>query len=73
MQTKSSTPATSRHHPNVVAALMLAVPLALGTGLTLLWGNPLPAIVGAVVGLLGMQAPKVAKQWERAVVLKLGR
>jgi regulator of protease activity HflC (stomatin/prohibitin superfamily) len=52
---------------------MLAVPLALGTGLTLLWGNPLPAIVGAVVGLLGMQAPKVAKQWERAVVLKLGR
>jgi len=73
MQTRSSTPVTSRHHPNVVAALMLAVPLALGTGLTWLWGNPLPAIVGAVVGLLGMQAPKVAKQWERAVVLKLGR
>jgi regulator of protease activity HflC (stomatin/prohibitin superfamily) len=73
MQTKSSTPATSRHHPNVVAALMLTVPLALGTGLTLLWGNPVPAIVGAIVGLLGMQAPKVAKQWERAVVLKLGR
>jgi regulator of protease activity HflC (stomatin/prohibitin superfamily) len=52
---------------------MLTVPLALGTGLTLLWGNPVPAIVGAIVGLLGMQAPKVAKQWERAVVLKLGR
>ena len=73
MQTKSSTPATSRHHPNVVAALMLAAPLALGGGLSLLSGNPIGAIVGALVGLLAMQAPKVAKQWERVIVLRLGR
>ena len=73
MQKNSSVPATSRHHLNVVAALVLIAPLALGTGLTFLWGNPVPAIVGAILGLLGMQAPQVAKQWERAVVLKLGR
>ena len=29
--------------------------------------------VGIVVGLVLMQAPKVAKQWERGVVLRLGR
>jgi regulator of protease activity HflC (stomatin/prohibitin superfamily) len=35
--------------------------------------NPLILIVSAVFGVIGMQSPKVAQQWERAVVLRLGR
>jgi len=35
--------------------------------------NPAPAIVGALLGLTLMQSPKVAQQWERAVILRLGR
>jgi len=58
---------------NVVAALMLAVPSFLGLSLTLLMGNPLLLIPGILFGLLGCLSPRVAKQWEKAVVLRLGR
>jgi regulator of protease activity HflC (stomatin/prohibitin superfamily) len=60
-------------HANVVAALLLAAPTALGLLLTLLLLNPFPVIVGALLGLLLMFSPRIAKQWERAVVLRLGR
>ncbi len=40
---------------------------------TVVAGNPIPVIVMAVIGVVLMQAPRVAKQWERAVVLRLGR
>ena len=36
-------------------------------------GNPIPLIVSAILGVVCMQSPKVAQQWERAVVLRLGR
>jgi regulator of protease activity HflC (stomatin/prohibitin superfamily) len=36
-------------------------------------GNPIPIIVFAVLGAILMQSPRVAQQWERAVVLRLGR
>jgi regulator of protease activity HflC (stomatin/prohibitin superfamily) len=35
--------------------------------------NPAPAIVLSLLGVLLMQSPKVAQQWERAIVLRLGR
>jgi regulator of protease activity HflC (stomatin/prohibitin superfamily) len=35
--------------------------------------NPLGVIVGIILGLILAQAPKIAKQWEKAVVLRLGR
>jgi len=35
--------------------------------------NPSLLIAGAVVGIVLMQSPRVAQQWERAVVLRLGR
>src|SRR4029450_6119374 len=40
---------------------------------TVFFVNPAGAIAGVILGLLLAQAPKVAKQWEKAVVLKLGR
>src|SRR5215216_6388452 len=64
-------PATPR--VNIVAALLFLVPLAAGIAGTAAADNPVPAIVGAALGLLLALSPKVAKQWERAVVLRLGR
>lgn len=59
--------------PNVVAVLFLLVPLALGTALTVAFTHPAPVVVGLLAGVILMQAPKVAQQWERAIVLRLGR
>jgi regulator of protease activity HflC (stomatin/prohibitin superfamily) len=58
---------------NVVSAVVLIVPLLLGALVTWLTFNPAGAIVGAILGALLSQAPKVARQWERAVVLRLGK
>ena len=58
---------------NVIAALMLAVPSFVSLSLFLLMGNPLLLIPGILLGLLGCLSPRVAKQWEKAVVLRLGR
>src|SRR4029077_3072234 len=35
--------------------------------------NPVPLIVMAIVGIVLMQSPRIAQQWERAVILRLGR
>jgi regulator of protease activity HflC (stomatin/prohibitin superfamily) len=56
-----------------VAALVFIAPLAVGAYLSLLTLSPVGAIAGAVLGFLAAQAPKIAKQWEKAVVLRLGR
>jgi SPFH domain/Band 7 family protein len=58
---------------NVVAILVLAASAGIGVALSVVQGNPIPVIVMVVVGFVLMQAPRVADQWERAVVLRLGR
>jgi regulator of protease activity HflC (stomatin/prohibitin superfamily) len=58
---------------NVVAIAVLLGCLAMGTAATVSSGNPVWLVAMALVGLTLMQAPRVARQWERAVVLRLGR
>ena len=58
---------------NVVAITVLLVVLAPGVVAFVVTRNPSPLIATAVVGLVLMQSPRIAQQWERAVVLKLGR
>ena len=58
---------------NVVALLIFITCFGIGLWLTISDRNPVPAIVGAVTGLVLMKSPRVAQQWERAVVLRLGR
>ena len=58
---------------NVVAITVLLVVLAPGVVAFVVTRNPSPLIAAAVVGLVLMQSPRIAQQWERAVVLKLGR
>ena len=59
--------------PNVVGIALLAVPIIVGLVITLNSDNPLPVVAGLLVGLVLMQSPKIAQQWERAIVLRLGR
>jgi len=72
-ETSSNLPATNAPRFNVVAALAFLTPLVLGLGTMFLTGNPVGLIVGVVLGLLLAQSPKIARQWQRAVVLRLGR
>ncbi len=58
---------------NVISALMFLGPIGLGLLLSILTQNPISAIAGALAGMVLSLAPRVAKQWERAVVLRLGR
>ena len=72
-QRRGNYPAQSVPHINVVAITALLSPLAVGLLLTLFSHNPIGVIIGALLGLFVAQSPKIAKQWERAVVLRLGR
>jgi regulator of protease activity HflC (stomatin/prohibitin superfamily) len=58
---------------NVVAIAVLLGSVVLGVVGLRVWGHPLPLIVMLLVGLVLMQGPRIAQQWERAVVLRLGR
>ena len=58
---------------NVVAIGILLGGMGLGLAAWNATGNLLPSIVLVVAGILVMPAPRIAQQWERAVVLRFGR
>jgi regulator of protease activity HflC (stomatin/prohibitin superfamily) len=58
---------------NVVAIAILLGSIALGFAGLAATGSPLPMIAFVIAGVVGMQSPRIAQQWERAVVLRLGR
>ncbi len=58
---------------NVVSIFVLLAWLAVGVMGLSATGNPFVLVLCAIAGVIGMQSPKVAQQWERAVVLRLGR
>jgi regulator of protease activity HflC (stomatin/prohibitin superfamily) len=58
---------------NVVAVAILASAVLVGIVGWNATGDPLPLVVMALVGLALMPAPRIAQQWERAVVLRFGR
>jgi regulator of protease activity HflC (stomatin/prohibitin superfamily) len=58
---------------NVVAIAVLLGSIVFGVVGLVASGNPIPLVVMLLVGVVLMQAPRIAQQWERAVVLRLGR
>ena len=58
---------------NIVALAIFGTSLAAGVLIADPRANPIPLIVMALVGAVLMQAPRIAQQWERAVILRLGR
>lgn len=58
---------------NVISAGLFIAPTLLGVLLTVATLNPFPVIAGTILGLIAAMSPRVAKQWERGVILRLGR
>src|SRR5678816_387617 len=73
IETRGNLPSIDAPRVNVVSAVAFLTPLLLGALATWITFNPISVIVGLLLGLLLAQSPKIARQWERAVVLRLGR
>jgi regulator of protease activity HflC (stomatin/prohibitin superfamily) len=58
---------------NIISVLLLVACAAAGGAVSYLRNSPWGAIVGAVLGIILAQSPRIAQQWERAIVLRLGR
>ena len=58
---------------NVVAVALLLVPVVSGIFAANAVDTAWPAVAGILIGITLMISPRVAKQWERGVVLRLGR
>jgi len=73
VQTRSNLPSIDTPRMNVVSVVAFLIPLLLGALMTWATFNPASVIAGLLLGLILAQAPRIARQWERAVVLRLGR
>src|SRR5918994_1735529 len=58
---------------NVIAIAVLLGSAVVGALGFLATGNLIPPVAMLLIGIVLMQAPRIAQQWERAVVLRLGR
>jgi regulator of protease activity HflC (stomatin/prohibitin superfamily) len=58
---------------NVVSVLVLVVIVGLSLALSLITGSPTWVAVGVPLGVIAALSPRLAQQWERAIVLRLGR
>jgi regulator of protease activity HflC (stomatin/prohibitin superfamily) len=58
---------------NVVAIAILVASIGLGILCQRATGTPLPLVLMILAGLVLAQSPRIAEQWERAVIFRLGR
>jgi regulator of protease activity HflC (stomatin/prohibitin superfamily) len=72
-ETQTSAPVAEIPRANVVSVAVFLASLLAGLSYTIPTRNPIGAIIGALVGGLLSLAPRIARQWEKAIVLRLGR
>ncbi len=58
---------------NIVSFLMLVAGIGPAVLAAAVWSQPALGLVGVVLALIMAASPKIAQQWERGVVLRLGR
>ncbi len=63
----------SQGRVNVVSVFILLAAIVVGLVTTAVAQNPGWLLIWTLAGVVLSQSPKIAKQWERAVVLRLGR
>ena len=63
----------SQSRANVVSVFILLVSILVAVVVAAATKNPGWFIIIVLVGIFFSQSPKIAKQWERAVVLRLGK
>jgi hypothetical protein len=71
-QAKSRRTPPDAPHVNVISLFFLFVSAGAGIVATVLTQNVIPLIAGFIMGGIMALSPKVALQWERAIVLRLG-
>ena len=59
--------------PNIIAVLILVVGIIAGLSLTIGTQNPFWILGFAVFSVILSLSPKIAQQWEKAIVLRLGK
>ena len=70
---RSEAPGGNVPRVNIVAIAVLLGAIGIGVISFMASRNPIAPVVLLLTGVVLMQAPRIAKQWERAVVLRLGR
>src|ERR1700734_1579676 len=58
---------------STIGSALFMICIGAGAGVSVVINNPAPVIVGGLIGLYLMFAIRVADQWERVAVLRLGR
>ncbi len=58
---------------NVVSIVVALACIAAGVAVALALRTPLPIVPAIVVGFVAAQSPRIAQQWERGIVLRLGK
>lgn len=75
--TQKTTPKPEPSHANVVAVFLFLAIVAIGGIIAAILatgpGAAISMMVSVVLAIIVAQAPQVAKQWERAIVLRLGQ
>src|SRR4051794_433819 len=66
-------PERNKLHVSGVAVALFAVSLAIGAGITAVINNRVPLVAGSVIGIYLLFSIKIADQWEKVAVLRLGR
>ncbi len=69
----SSRNSAARAQISAVGRGVFLICLALGIAPTILLKNPAPVLIGLAIGIYFLFAIRVAEQWEKAAVLRLGR
>src|SRR5579862_5044887 len=65
--------ANTRSGVNVVAVAAFLTPVVISAVAAIGSNNPIWLVAGIVTGIVLAQSPRVAQQWERAIVLRLGK
>ncbi len=73
IEARNNLPVPTAPRVNFVAAVAFLAPVLLGAFASVMTFAPWGAIIGVLLGLFLAQSPKVARQWERAVILRLGK
>ena len=63
----------ARMHPMRFTLFLLCVAVGIIVTVYVSPNNPLPAVLGALLGFFLMFSLQVGSQWEKAVVLRMGR
>ena len=70
---RTGRPKLNDPHWNILSLILFAIPAGIGVVITTAANNPVAAIIGLLTGFLLAQSPKIARQWEKGVVLRFGK